>query len=38
MIKKVFQAGDYGKKGKYTLSDLQSWADKEFSEIGRAHV
>ena len=31
MIKKVFQAGDYGKKGKYTLSDLQSWADKEFS-------
>lgn len=31
MIKKIFQAGDYGKKGKYTLSDLQSWADKEFS-------
>lgn len=31
MIKKVFQAGDYGKKGKYTLSDLQSWVDKEFS-------
>lgn len=31
MIKKVFQAGDYGKKGNYTLSDLQNWADKEFS-------
>lgn len=31
MIKRVFRAGDYGKKGKYTLSDLQSWVDKEFS-------
>ena len=31
MIKRVFQAGNYGAKGNYTISDLQNWANKEFS-------